>query len=216
MSTIKRLCTNEGITQAYGATELTHHEPEIEPEKIEPTCTKEGSIASWKCIHCGYTIQKKILPAKGHTPDVENMECSVCKAKIIEIITQEWIESHSGSTYYFVQNGDVWTSNNKNKNSSSAKSTFTITLSKNTNISIPWSVSSENKYDKLTITLDGVTKVNAVSGTKTGTITEILSKGTHTLVATYSKDGSGNVGSDTASITLYSCGTDYIYEDTTE
>ena len=144
------------------------------------------------------------------------MECSVCKAKIIEIITQEWTESHSGSTYYFVQNGDVWTSNNKNKNSSSAQSTFTITLSKNTNISIPWSVSSENKWDKLTITLDGVTKVDAVSGTKTGTITETLSKGTHTLVAKYSKDGSGNSGSDTASITLSYKETEYIYENTTE
>ena len=217
MSTIKRLCTNEGITQAYGATELTHHEPEVEPEKIEPTCTKEGSIGSWKCIHCGYTMQKKILPAKGHTPDEEKMECSVCKTKIIEIKTKSiWKESHSGSTYYFVQNGDVWSSNNQSKNSSSAQSTFTTTLNKNTNISIPWSVSSENNYDKLTITLDGVTKVNAVSGTKTGTITETLSKGTHTLVVKYSKDGSGNTGSDTASITLSDKETEYIYEDTTE
>ena len=116
MSTIKRLCTNESITQAYGATELTHHEPEVEPEKIEPTCTKEGSISSWKCIHCG---------------KVREMKTKAVGA-----------ESHSG-TYYCVQNGDVWSSKKKNKSSSSAKSTFTTTLNRDVDISIPWSVSSE-------------------------------------------------------------------------
>ena len=113
----------------------------------------------------------------------------------------EWNNTSNGS-YCFNQAGTVWTSNNQNQNSTTATSTWTINLGSAKTVNIPWTVSSESGYDKLTITLDGTTKVNAVSGTNSGTITETLSAGTHTLVATYSKDGSESKKDDCATITL--------------
>lgn len=108
----------------------------------------------------------------------------------------------STDTYYFEQSGDTWISNNQAANGSSATTTWTITLPESVNVSIPWSVSSESGCDKLTVTLDSNTIVNAVSGDKSGTIETTLSAGTHTLTATYSKDSSQADGSDCATITL--------------
>ena len=109
----------------------------------------------------------------------------------------------STDTYYFEQSGDTWISNNQAANGSSATTTWTITLPESVNVSIPWSVSSESGCDKLTVTLDSKTIVNAVSGDKSRTIETTLSAGTHTLTATYSKDSSQANGSDCATITLY-------------
>lgn len=109
----------------------------------------------------------------------------------------------STDIYYFEQNGDTWISNNQGQNNTSATTTWTVTLLESVNVSIPWSVSSESGYDKLTVTLDSNKMVNAVSGDKSGTIETTLSAGTHTLKATYSKDSSGAYGSDCATITLY-------------
>lgn len=109
----------------------------------------------------------------------------------------------STDIYYFEQNGDTWISNNQGQNNTSATTTWTVTLPESVNVSIPWSVSSESGYDKLTVTLDSNKMVNAVSGDKSGTIETTLSAGTHTLKATYSKDSSGAYGSDCATITLY-------------
>lgn len=108
----------------------------------------------------------------------------------------------STGIYYFEQSGNTWTSNNEGRNNTSATTTWTITLSESAAISIPWTVSSESNYDKLTVTLDSSTKVSAVSGEQSGTITATFSAGTHTLTATYSKDYSANAGSDCATITL--------------
>lgn len=109
----------------------------------------------------------------------------------------------STDIYYFEQNGDTWISNNQGQNNTSATTTWTVILPESVNVSIPWSVSSESGYDKLTVTLDSNKMVNAVSGDKSGTIETTLSAGTHTLKATYSKDSSGAYGSDCATITLY-------------
>ena len=108
----------------------------------------------------------------------------------------------STDTYYFEQNGDTWISNNQGQNNTFATTTWTVTLPESVNVSIPWSVSSESNYDKLTVTLDSNTVVNAVSGENAGSIETTLSAGTHTLTATYSKDSSQANGSDCATITL--------------
>ena len=108
----------------------------------------------------------------------------------------------STDIYYFEQNGDTWISNNQGQNNTFATTTWTVTLPESVNVSIPWSVSSESGYDKLTVTLDSNKMVNAVSGDKSGTIETTLSAGTHTLSATYSKDSSQANGSDCATITL--------------
>ena len=112
-----------------------------------------------------------------------------------------WTVSSTG-TYYFEQSGNTWFSNNQGQNGTSATTTWTITLPESVNVSIPWSVSSESNYDKLTVTLDSSKIVNAVSGDNSGTIETTLSAGTHTLSATYLKDSSQDNGSDCATITL--------------
>lgn len=63
-------------------------------------------------------------------------------------------------------------------------------------------VSCESNYDKLTIRVNGVVIVNAISGeaawAQTGPIN--LIDGENTIHMQYSKDGSGNVGSDSGYI----------------
>ena len=95
-----------------------------------------------------------------------------------------------------------YTSNNKGVKSSTATSTFTIvTGSTSGTLSFDYSVSSESNYDKLTITVNGTTVANAISGeqSKTYSVSATAST-TYTIVATYKKDGSVDKGADTASI----------------
>lgn len=166
-----------------------------EVEVILPTPTKAGyNFGGWYASETFESYQKFETIPVGFKQDL------TLYAKWNPSIP--WAVSSKG-TYYFAQNGDTWISNNKGQNSTSATTTWTITLPKSVKVSIPWSVSSENNYDKLVITLDSNTIVNAVSGDKSGTIEKTLSAGTHTLKATYSKDSSQASGSDCATITLY-------------
>ena len=93
-------------------------------------------------------------------------------------------------------------SNNQNVGNSSATSTFTITTgSEAGTLSFDYTVSSETNWDKLTITVNGTTVANAISGEQSKTYSVLATANTtYTIVATYKKDGSGNIGADTASI----------------
>ena len=140
-----------------------------------------------------------------------NLRLSFC-VKIhrlfVKKVIRSWTETHTG-TYFFERlssdktNADYnkWKSNNKGKNSTSAVSTFTIDVPSETEYSFDWTVSSES-FDKLTITYNGSTIVNRVSGTKNGTQKVTLKSGMNTLKATYSKDSSSASGDDCATITL--------------
>lgn len=110
----------------------------------------------------------------------------------------------SNDSYYFTEGSDnQWSSNNQNANDSTATTIWTITLPEDVSgYEIPWSVSSESSYDKITIILDTETKVNEVSGESIDILTVNLAAGTHTITAKYSKDSSQSRGSDTATITL--------------
>ena len=94
-------------------------------------------------------------------------------------------------------------SNNQNVSSSTATSTFTITTGTEAGtLSFDYTVSSESRYDKLTITVNGTTIANAISGEQSKTYSvSTTANTTYTIVATYTKDGSGNKGTDTAAIT---------------
>ena len=91
-----------------------------------------------------------------------------------------------------------WTSTNKTS-SSTSQNTYTFTAKKETTLSFDWMVSSEAKYDKLIVTLDG-TNILEKSGNLSGTYTNTISPGEHTLVVKYTKDSSGSSGSDQASV----------------
>lgn len=114
-----------------------------------------------------------------------------------------WTKSSTDGTYYFTEGSDnVWSSNNQGINSSTATSTWTISLTTSATVNIPWSISSETRYDKLTITLDDSDVVYQQSGNNSNTYTATLTAGSHNLTATYEKDGSGNSDTDTATVTL--------------
>ena len=110
----------------------------------------------------------------------------------------ELTESHNGA-YYFTENDGVWSTNNQGHDSTVAQSQWILSSSET--IEIDWSVSSESGYDKLTITVNGIIKVNNVSGSESGTIS-ISSDSETIIVATYSKDGSSSSGSDSATLTF--------------
>ena len=77
------------------------------------------------------------------------------------------------------------------------KSRLTTTVSGSVMLSFWWKVSSEQNYDKLFISVDGTEIVN-ISGEQDWTqkTIQIMGNGTHTVVWTYSKDGSESRGSD--------------------
>ena len=101
----------------------------------------------------------------------------------------------SGSYPWVVADGQ-FQSNNKGVKSSTSASTIQFTPTLDANLFFDYGVSSEANYDKLTITLasssSSTTLVNAISGTKSGTISNIaLSSGvTYTLTLSYTKDSS--------------------------
>lgn len=101
----------------------------------------------------------------------------------------------SGSYPWVVSNGQ-FQSNNKGVGSSTSTSTIQFTPTKSATLSFDYGVSSESNYDKLTITLAGdgttTTLVNAISGTTTGTQSNVsLTSGvTYTLTLSYTKDSS--------------------------
>lgn len=89
-------------------------------------------------------------------------------------------------------------STNYNIDSSTSQTTISISATKSTDLSFAYATSSESKYDKLTITLDGSTIVDAISGTTSSTYSGTLSTGSHTLILKYSKDGTLKSGDDRA------------------
>ena len=91
-----------------------------------------------------------------------------------------------------------WTSTNNNHSSTSSE-TYTFTAGEGATLSFNWSVSSEASYDKLIATLDGITILEK-SGSLSGTYSNAISKGSHTLVVKYTKDGSNSSGSDQAKV----------------
>ena len=91
-----------------------------------------------------------------------------------------------------------WESTNHD-NSTTDSHTYEFTAEAGDILSFDWYVSSESGYDKLTITLDGTVLLQS-SGVNGDNYQEILSEGTHTLVASYSKDGSVSNNNDNAGI----------------
>lgn len=97
-----------------------------------------------------------------------------------------------------------WTSTNHNHSSTSSK-TYTFTVGEGATLSFNWSVSSEASYDKLIATLDGITILEK-SGSWSGTYSNAIDQGSHTLVVKYTKDGSNSSGSDQASVSNITVG----------
>ena len=195
-----------------------------------PTCTQPGKIVR-TCRRDGCSETKEdIVPAKGHTPKdgteqvftgYKTYECAVCgKTYTVwdddrlghvsypeQAVTS--ISVSDNGNYPWVYNADLdrFESSNQNQDKTSSTTSFAFTLSAPTVLRFGYGVSSENGYDKLTITLaeDGgstETLADAVSGEKSGSIKKQLAAGSYTLTLSYVKDDASKGGSDMAYVSV--------------
>ena len=195
-----------------------------------PTCTQPGKIVR-TCRRDGCSETKEdIVPAKGHTPKdgteqvftgYKTYECAVCGETYTVwdddrlghvSYPEQTVTSISVSdtgNYPWVYNADLdrFESSNQNQDKTSSTTSFAFTLSAPTVLRFGYGVSSENGYDKLTITLaeDGgstETLADAVSGEKSGSIKKQLGAGSYTLTLSYVKDDASKGGSDMAYVSV--------------
>ena len=195
-----------------------------------PTCTQPGRIVR-TCRRDGCSETKEdIVPAKGHTPKdgteqvftgYKTYVCAVCGETYTvwdddrlghvsypeQTVTS--ISVSDNSNYPWVYNADLdrFESSNQNQDKTSSTTSFAFTLSAPTVLRFGYGVSSENGYDKLTITLaeDGgspETLADAVSGEKSGSIKKQLGAGSYTLTLSYVKDDASKGGSDMAYVSV--------------
>lgn len=78
--------------------------------------------------------------------------------------------------------------------------TLTFYLHEAFDMSFNYRVSSEDRYDYLTVTVDGVQKIRIAGNGQWLKYTQSLGVGNHTVVFNYSKDGSGSSNLDAAFI----------------
>lgn len=102
----------------------------------------------------------------------------------------------------------VWTSQNQKAGSTSATAKWTVTATEAGTVTVSYKVSSESNYDKLTVTVNGTTVANAISGSGSWTdyTVECAANDTVTVNATYSKDSGGDKNDDTGYVKFSSTG----------
>ena len=195
-----------------------------------PTCTQPGRIVR-TCRRDGCSETKEdIVPAKGHTPKdgteqvftgYKTYVCAVCGETYTvwdddrlghvsypeQTVTS--ISVSDNGNYPWVYNADLdrFESSNQEQDKTSSTTSSAFTLSAPTVLRFGYGVSSENGYDKLTITLaaDGgstETLADAVSGEKSGSIKKQLAAGSYTLTLSYVKDDASKGGSDMAYVSV--------------
>ena len=195
-----------------------------------PTCTQPGKIVR-TCRRDGCSETKEdIVPAKGHTPKdgteqvftgYKTYVCAVCGETYTvwdddrlghvsypeQTVTS--ISVSDNGNYPWVYNADLdrFESSNQEQDKTSSTTSFAFTLSAPTVLCFGYGVSSENGYDKLTITLAAEggsteTLADAVSGEKSGSIKKQLAAGSYTLTLSYVKDDASKGGSDMAYVSV--------------
>ena len=100
---------------------------------------------------------------------------------------------------YFTKESKGLMSGNYNKSNTTSETVIEFNVEKSILFSFKYLVSSEQKYDVFTITLDGK-KLEGISGTSQYEYKKILSVGKHSLTLSYKKDQSTNKGADRAFI----------------
>ena len=191
---------------------------------VPPTCTEKGYTLR-TCTLCRESYRDTYVAATGHTeragtrtvyPAYYTYTCDVCNELItvwadtrLEYVTLPATGVVSAAMtdegkYPWTYNSaaERFESGNAGANSSTSTTSFVFTLDRQRTIAFDFGVSSEENYDKATITLSNGTETNTVasgiSGTKADTYNGILTAGTWTLTVTYVKDSGGNKGADMA------------------
>ena len=114
------------------------------------------------------------------------------------------ITNKASKIYEFAYDQESDTLTSTNKGVSSSKSQMIFTFAKQSLVSFDYLISSESNYDYLAVTLNGdsvlSTKVSGMNGVEiTGQFSQLVAAG-DVLTITYSKDSSGNHGSDSVII----------------
>ena len=203
--------------------DVTFHKAE-DGTVVPPTCTEKGYTLR-TCTLCRESYRDTYVAATGHTeragtrtvyPAYYTYTCDVCNELItvwadtrLEYVTLPATGVVSAAMtdegkYPWTYNSaaERFESGNAGANSSTSTTSFVFTLDRQRTIAFDFGVSSEENYDKATITLSNGTETNTVasgiSGTKADTYNGILTAGTWTLTVTYVKDSGGNNGADMA------------------
>ena len=100
---------------------------------------------------------------------------------------------------YFTEKSKGLMSGNYKKSNTTSETVIEFNVEKSMLFSFKYLVSSEQKWDVFTITLDGK-KLEGISGTSQNEYKRILSVGKHSLTLSYKKDRSTNKGADRAFI----------------
>ena len=100
---------------------------------------------------------------------------------------------------YFTEESKGLMSGNYKKSNTTSETVIEFDVEKSMLFSFKYLVSSEQKYDVFTITLDGK-KLEGISGTSQNEYKRILSVGKHSLTLSYKKDLYTNKGADRAFI----------------
>ena len=191
---------------------------------VPPTCTEKGYTLR-TCTLCRESYRDTYVAATGHTeragtrtvyPAYYTYTCDVCNELItvwadtrLEYVTLPATGVVSAAMtdegkYPWTYNSaaERFESGNAGANSSTSTTSFVFTLDRQRTIAFDFGVSSEENYDKATITLSNGTETNTVasgiSGTKADTYNGILTAGTWTLTVTYVKDSGDSKGADMA------------------
>ena len=203
-------------------------------EVIAPTCT-EGGYTIHSCANCE-GFRDTFTAALGHTSDpaqekvfpaYKDCVCSVCGESFVI-----WVDSRMAAfdlptsglanvamsdegAYPWAANAEdkTLTSSNKGVGNSTSTTKLAFTLTRGGTLSFNYGVSSENGWDKMTITIDAddaasttdglssleastIVVADAISGEVNSTYSGEFEAGSYVLTMSYAKDSSGDSGKD--------------------
>ena len=131
--------------------------------------------------------------------DTDCNACGAVREPEPHFVGERDYEIVNDATYPYSFTDGWYTSTNKTNKS---LSTLTLIAKEEFTLNVRYKVSSEKNCDYLTIKKNNSWLINDASGNVLETTLPVTLSAGDTLVFTYSKDGSGNVGSDTASFTF--------------
>ena len=193
---------------------------------VPPTCTEKGYTLR-TCTLCQASYRDTYVAATGHKeragtkmvyPAYYTYTCDVCNELItvwadtrLEYVTLPATGVVSASMtdqgkYPWTYNSAAqrFESGNANVDKSISTTSFVFTLDRQRTIAFDFGVSSEEGYDKATITLSSGAETNniaaGISGAKSDTYNGILTAGTWTLTVSFKKDDASGGGDDLAYI----------------
>ena len=217
-----------GVMKHYGGTvtwvALCTQHKEVISSAVAATCTTTGLTEGKSCSLCKEVlVAQEVIPAKGHMvlgPDntvvpadsvadscTQTRMCTVCNGVAKPAMGHRIIGRVLGpvdpvtitndKSYPFVLKNGAYYSQNKSNRSSAG---LTVTADYACSLTLQLGVSSEEDFDELSVSHNGVTKTT-ISGETSATLNLTLAAGDIVYIQ-YSKDSSDKAGSDCGWVTL--------------